>query len=426
MDAADEVAVVSAALEAVGAVERVLASSAQSTDLLHTAVLAIAIEAVRRRRRGARRARSRAILDASLRMRTLEAEQFRREFRLTPPVFDALVRRLAPALARAGPLAERPEVAVLLTLHRLGSRALLRPTGAQFGLGTTTVHRLFWRTVDAINEHVFWEVVAWPSGDAELAAVRAGFAVHGLSNVVGAIDCTHVGVHPPVLFSNDYLDRTRQHSVIAQAVVDHTGRFRDVYAGCVGSMHDMAVFKASSLYARILRGSVVTEKDYIVADSGYWSRSYIVPPFDRRGQVPTPMETAFNVAHAQTRGIVERAFGQLKERYRILLDHVEGHADQVHKVITACMALHNFGLMNGEPAMDPSPDALLSRGDSSPRDDSHASQTERQALQEGRARRDEAFRAWQHFCLRNRGPAPMGRPDPGARPEPLPPVTIGM
>jgi hypothetical protein len=77
-------------------------------------------------------------------------EYFRGHYRFIPAVFDLLVQQLAPALIRHGPRAFSPEVAVLITLHRLGSRALMRTTAAHFGLGTTTVHTLFWRTVGAI------------------------------------------------------------------------------------------------------------------------------------------------------------------------------------------------------------------------------------------------------------------------------------
>jgi len=346
----------------------------------------------RRRRRAPRRLRPQLFLRSALETRVADAGRFRGDFRLTPPVFDLLLERLRPALLLRGALATSPEAALLVTLFRLGSRSLLHNTAEHFGMSTASAFRLFWRTVDAINQVLLPEVVRWPRG-ADLAAVRDGFAAHGIVGAVGAIDCTHVCVHPPVADSNAYADRSRRHSVVAQAVVDHTGLFRDAFVGCAGSLHDMRVFKESSLFERITRGEVVTDDDFLVADSGYACRAYTVTPFDRRGggAAPTSLETAFNVAHARTRGIVERSFGQLKGRYRILLDSVEGRVQNVHKVITACIALHNFGLLNGEPPMALEDGAAAEDAVPAPRPMPH---TESVALRQGHARRDRVFAQW--------------------------------
>jgi hypothetical protein len=109
----------------------------------------------------------------------------------------------------------------------------------------------------------------------------------------------------------DYLDRNNNHSIIAQAVVDHRGLFRDVSVGVPGSAHDMLAFKNSSLNERISQGNIVVGNDYLVADSGYYCRRFMIPPYDQRRSLPTPNQRDFNKAHAQTRGIVERSFGHV-------------------------------------------------------------------------------------------------------------------
>ena len=284
----------------------------------------------------------------------------------------------------------------MITLHRLGNRAFMRPTAAEFGVGTTTVHEVFWRTVCAIYDHLLTRYIRWPTGQ-ELQNVQAGFAEHGLGEgIVGAIDCTHVSVHPPGATATAYLDRSFTHSIVTQAVVDYRGAFTDIAVGLPGSAHDMKVFKQSSLHRRIELGALVTGDQFLVADSGYYCRSFIIPPYNqRRGQEPTPDELGFNKAHAQTRGIVERTFGQLKGRFRILRDAVEGPIANVQKIVAVCMVLHNFGLLHGEPPLGDDEAAPDPVHDDNAAGDSHAHRpSDRNALELGRARRERIFREW--------------------------------
>ena len=64
----------------------------------------------------------------------------------------------------------------------------------------------------------------------------------------------------------------------------------------------------------------------------------------------TPGEKRYNLAHARTRGVVERTFGLLKSRFRCL-DKSRGtllySPEFVCKIIGACCILHNFAVRRG-------------------------------------------------------------------------------
>lgn len=97
----------------------------------------------------------------------------------------------------------------------------------------------------------------------------------------------------------------------------------------------------------IMQGPVITEgnisfKPYLVADSGYPLRSYLMTPFARLAHI-TPRMRCFNFWHSSTRMIVERAFGQLKGRWRCLNSRVDvRHINRLPLYAFASCLLHNL------------------------------------------------------------------------------------
>ena len=86
-------------------------------------------------------------------------------------------------------------------------------------------------------------------------------------------------------------------------------RFTDVVAKWPGSQHDASTFESCGLKSYLENHEI----GWLLGDSGYPLRKYLITP------KPNPMtdaENRFNVAHSQTRIVVERAFGVLKSRFR--------------------------------------------------------------------------------------------------------------
>jgi hypothetical protein len=90
---------------------------------------------------------------------------------------------------------------------------------------------------------------------------------------------------------------------------------------------------------------------YYLVDSGHPNqKGYLAPYKGQRyhiiefqsGSQPIGLKEIFNHAHSSFRNVIERVFGVLKMKWRILLD-VPGYPIEKQKIIIiACMALHNF------------------------------------------------------------------------------------
>jgi hypothetical protein len=90
---------------------------------------------------------------------------------------------------------------------------------------------------------------------------------------------------------------------------------------------------------------------YYLVDSGYANRLGYLAPYKRtkyhlqdyRGETgPEGMEEIFNFTHSSLRNDIERAFGVLKMKWRILLNIPPYELETQTKIIVTCMALHNF------------------------------------------------------------------------------------
>lgn len=94
-----------------------------------------------------------------------------------------------------------------------------------------------------------------------------------------------------------------------------------------------------------------------MADAGYAARPGILPPYRRvryhlkefRGsRDPKCHKELFNYRHSSLRTTIERAFGALKNRFKILMNKPFLSLHAQAKVVIACCALHNWILENGQ------------------------------------------------------------------------------
>ncbi|XP_020402089.1 uncharacterized protein [Zea mays] len=169
-------------------------------------------------------------------------------------------------------------------------------------------------------------------------------------NCIGAIDGTHIPVVVPI---SKVVQHTGRHGYTTQnvlAICDFDMRFTFVVAGWPGSVHDMRVFKdAIEKYGD--KFPHPPEGKFYLVDSGYPNRKgYLAPykgtkyhlPEFRNGPMPGGKKENFNYAHSSLRNVIERSFGVLKMKWRILLNLPSYPMPKQSKIIMGCMALHNF------------------------------------------------------------------------------------
>ncbi|WVZ94548.1 hypothetical protein U9M48_040428 [Paspalum notatum var. saurae] len=137
------------------------------------------------------------------------------------------------------------------------------------------------------------------------------------------------------------------------AVVDFDLRFTYVLAGWEGSAHDSLVLQ-DALSRK--HGLKIPEGKFYLADAGYAARPGILPPY--RGvryhlqeflgpNEPKCPKELFNLRHSSLRTTIERAFGTLKTRFKILSNKPFIPLKSQPKVVAACCALQNWILDNG-------------------------------------------------------------------------------
>jgi hypothetical protein len=95
---------------------------------------------------------------------------------------------------------------------------------------------------------------------------------------------------------------------------------------------------------------------YYLVDSGYPNRLGYLAPYKgtkyhlqefRDGPEPEGKEELFNYTHSSLRNVVERSFGVLKMKWRILQKIPPYTPEKQAQIICACMALHNFVRTSG-------------------------------------------------------------------------------
>jgi len=62
----------------------------------------------------------------------------------------------------------------------------------------------------------------------------------------------------------------------------------------------------------------------------------------RQGPMPRGKKELFNYSHSSLRNVIERSFGVLKMKWRILIDLPSYPMAKQSQIIMACMAVHNF------------------------------------------------------------------------------------
>ena len=180
--------------------------------------------------------------------------------------------------------------------------------------------------------------------------------------MVGVIDGTYV----EMLCTNsesrvDYFSRKQKYTVNPQAVVGANLMFLHVAAGYPGSLHDARILRVSSSFGKAERNEILAQptrsidgfnvRPLILSDIAYPSTMWQIKLF-LSGK--TCLNTKrFSIKHLSSARItVERAFGELKGRFRILMKRMDVDLDNVIKTIITCCVLHNICQKRGDLYID--------------------------------------------------------------------------
>ena len=173
-----------------------------------------------------------------------------------------------------------------------------------------------------------------------------------INGCIGAVDGWLVKIRSPsmneVVNPGKYYSRKNVYGINVQVIVDKKKKILWRHIGEVGSSHDSQVFHDSRLgkCLQIEREYLAQEGLYLVGDSAYALRNYLLCPFDCA--LPHTPQDTFNYFLSSARIFVECCFGEVDRRWGILWGPIEGNLKGKTLIVDACLRLHNYILEQKE------------------------------------------------------------------------------
>ncbi|KMT01526.1 hypothetical protein BVRB_9g215300 [Beta vulgaris subsp. vulgaris] len=266
------------------------------------------------------------------------------QIRMRPSAFYSLCN----ILVEKGLLSESKQMSVkeqvLLFLYVLGHNVRFRDVGGRFFRSTWTIHCYFHIVLQAILR-LYPYVVKPPATDLQPEIQNNSRFFPWFEDFIGAIDGTHVRASVPLDMQERFRGRKDKTTQNVLAAVDFDLKFTYVLAGWEGSAHDSRV-----LGDALKKGFNVPEGKYYLADAGYGDRKGFMPPFRRvryhlkeyANNPPENERELFNLRHSSLRMCIERAFGVLKKRFRVLDAEPFWSFETQVDVVLACCVIHNY------------------------------------------------------------------------------------
>lgn len=203
------------------------------------------------------------------------------------------------------------------------------------GVHQSTVSRTIKEVANAIvSKGNNW--IKFPKSDEDIKIAQAKWtSKYKFPLAIGAIDCTHVRINKPSSHSDEYINRKGYYSMNVQATCDAEELFTSVEVSWPGSVHDSRILKNSNIFRTMDKA---TNEALLLGDNGYGLSVWLMTPF-RNPQ--TNAEKNYNKLFTKERVIIERCFGQLKQRFPILQYKIRVATELVPTVIGSCFILHN-------------------------------------------------------------------------------------
>uniref|UniRef100_A0A8W8MT86 DDE Tnp4 domain-containing protein n=1 Tax=Magallana gigas TaxID=29159 RepID=A0A8W8MT86_MAGGI len=223
-------------------------------------------------------------------------------------------------------------------------RETLREVSNTFAIGTTTVHEIIMAVSETVNENLV-NVINWPDANTQQAISRQFQLQSGLPGIIGCLDGTHIRLSSAPGGDKDYFNRKNFPSIQLQVVADCDMLIRDAYTGWPGCTHDARVLRNSSLFDIAENGQCVMHGKFIIADSAYPLRNWLMTPFRDNGRL-NAQQRRFNQRLSVARQIVERVYGHLKGRFRRLREISVRKLSRIVSLIISGCILHNLCVLH--------------------------------------------------------------------------------
>ncbi|KAE8237926.1 hypothetical protein A4X03_0g9004 [Tilletia caries] len=284
---------------------------------------------------------------------------------MSPNTFDALKRNLTEdgGLKGGKDISAREKLAIFLYVSRVA--ASTRQAAGVFGHTPTTIGLAFKAVLRALMKaKVYRRHVYLPPPSAPVPARITDDP--GLNSffkkVIGAIDGSHVPAHAPAALRESFWNRKGKTSFNVLAVCDFDMCFTYILSGWEGSAADSGLWqKALENGLRLPAGKM------LLGDSGFPLSPHLLIPY--RGvryhlkeysagtKNPRNAKELYNRRHAGARSVIERIFGVLQARFKILTTGCHYDLQVQADLFPALAVVHNL-IRRLDPAADIEPDLV--------------------------------------------------------------------
>lgn len=160
---------------------------------------------------------------------------------------------------------------------------------------------------------------------------------------IGALDCTLIPIKKPSHHGDEYVCRKNFAAFNVQATCDANYMFTSVDCSWAGSVHDARIWRNSQVQ-QLLNAN--TCGALLLGDEGYPLTPWVLTVYRNPNG---DMQQAYNTLHKKERSIIERMFGQMKQRFPILLNKMRLSTERIPAMISACFVLHNIAKFLNDP-----------------------------------------------------------------------------
>ncbi|KAL1468348.1 hypothetical protein MTO96_041533 [Rhipicephalus appendiculatus] len=309
---------------------------------------------------------------------------------MSPSCFDTLLEMLRPRIKKNDTNYRKAipaEHRLALTVRFLAAGETLRSSSFNFLSGRSTACGIVSEVCQAIWDVLGPIYVALPSTPKEWSKVARDFEEKwDMPHCLGAIDGKHVNVECPANSGSRDRNYKGSFSKSVMAISDANYSFLYVEVGHHGSESDGGIFARSELQLMVADGTLGVPPDtslgtigdvpyFFVGDEAFPLKTYMMRPYSKKSLHPvltgsttasTPQSSTtqsnatsqfeerhqkriFNYRLSRARRVVENAFGILAQKWRILRRPFKAKEDNIRKIVSACVALHNF-LLKESPA----------------------------------------------------------------------------
>nr|AYC81222.1 transposase [Oryza sativa Indica Group] len=276
---------------------------------------------------------------------------FYKMFRMSPEIFHALHDLLVSTYGLSSSNNVSSIESLTMFLWIVGGPQSFSQVESHFTRSLWTVHTKFHEVLKCLRKLAKNNITPRDTTfSTEHGRLREDRFWPYFKDAIGAIDGSHISV---VVLLDETISHTCHHGYTSQnvlAICDFDMRFIFAVAGWPGSAHDSRIL--SHALANFPSFPMPPTGKYYLVDSGYPNRigylapfkgtTYHIPEFRHRSGPPQGKYEVFNFLHSSLRNVIERSFGVLKQKWRILKGIPSFSPTTQKHIIMACLALHNF------------------------------------------------------------------------------------